>query len=194
MAYTAGNLALVSSVNGFGLYIYKSDTDSRATVAASGYFNNTDDNLNLAADDKIMVIGDQGGYTLRVDTVSAGVVTTEAGGEPVWVRASFTAALLAAGTSVWALAPFDGVLGRIKAVQQGAALVGDTVVGIELGGVNVTGSDITLTASGSAAGDVDASVCTAANAVSEDGAIEFTSDGGASTGEVTEVMVEVIPA
>lgn len=57
-------------------YIYLSDTDDRATVSAAGYFNNTDDSQNLAADDMIHVRGNQGDYTLRVDSVSSGSVTT----------------------------------------------------------------------------------------------------------------------
>lgn len=195
MAYTAGNLALISSVNGIGLYLYTSDTDSRATVAASGYFNNSDDNLNLAADDKIMVVGDQGGYTLRVDTVSSGVVTTESGGEPVWVGVLMSAAKAAAGTSVWMVAPHDGVIGRIKTVLQGAAMtVADLVIGIELATVAVTGSSVTITQAASAAGDVDVSVCTALNAVSEDDAIEITSDAGPTVGEEVMIWVEIFPA
>jgi len=59
-------------------YIYLSDTDDRATVSAVGYFNNTDDSQNLAADDLIHVRGNQGVYTLIVASVSSGSVTTAA--------------------------------------------------------------------------------------------------------------------
>lgn len=52
MAYTAGGLSLISSVNGFGLYRYDS-TDDMVTVEAAGYFNNKDDDLNLAVGDEI---------------------------------------------------------------------------------------------------------------------------------------------
>lgn len=55
MAYTAGNLALISSVNGYGQYRYDT-TDEQVTVEATGYFNNKDDNLNLAIGDIIRVI------------------------------------------------------------------------------------------------------------------------------------------
>ncbi len=55
MAYVPGNLSLVSSVNGFGLYRYDS-TDTVATVDGSGYFNNADDDLNLAVGDFIDVV------------------------------------------------------------------------------------------------------------------------------------------
>lgn len=195
MAFVNADLSLISHVNGTSLYFYKSDTDSKATVSASGYFDNEDDSLNMFADDKIFVIGDQGFYTLRVDAVTAGVITTESGGEPSWVSVLMTPTKAAGGTSVWMVAPHDGILGRIKTVLQGAALtVADLIIGIELAGVNVTGADVTITQSGSAAGDVDSSVCTALNAVSENDAIEITSDGGPTVGEEVLIWVEVFPA
>lgn len=55
MAYNASDMTLVSSVNGYGLYRY--DTmDVHATVDTTGYFNNTDDTLNLAVGDIIDVV------------------------------------------------------------------------------------------------------------------------------------------
>ena len=51
----------------------------------------------------------------------------------------------------------------------------------EIGGTAMTGSAITVTQSGSAAGDVDTSEPTAANDVAEGGTIEMISDGGSST-------------
>ena len=54
MAVDKTQLALHSSVNGFGLYRY--DTlDTHATVRASGYFDNSILNLNLAVGDIIEV-------------------------------------------------------------------------------------------------------------------------------------------
>lgn len=55
MAYTAGNLALLNSVNGFGEYRYDT-TDELTTVEATGYFNNKDDTLNLGKGDTIQVV------------------------------------------------------------------------------------------------------------------------------------------
>lgn len=52
MAYTAGGLSLISSVNGFGLYRYDS-LDDVDLVEDAGYFNNKDDDLNLAVGDTI---------------------------------------------------------------------------------------------------------------------------------------------
>lgn len=55
MAYTAGNLVLLNSANGFGQYRYDT-TDELTTVEAAGYFNNKDDTLNLAKGDTIIVV------------------------------------------------------------------------------------------------------------------------------------------
>lgn len=78
MAFVKADLTNVTGMpQGIGSYVYVSDTDTKDTVAASGYFNNEDDNQSFAADDLITVRGDQGVYVLRVDAVSgAGVVTT----------------------------------------------------------------------------------------------------------------------
>ena len=112
MAFTAANLYNESGMPpGFAVYTYKSDTDTQATVSAAGYFNNTDDNLNLAVDDKITVIGDQGGYELTVVSLSSGAVTTgvsEGGAVPV-----------AAG----------GTLSLTKATHDGRTIVFDTAAG-----------------------------------------------------------------
>lgn len=55
MAYTAGNLVLMSTGNGFNHYRYDT-TDTAVTVDAAGYFNNSDDDLNLAVGDKIDIV------------------------------------------------------------------------------------------------------------------------------------------
>ncbi|MEE9302978.1 MAG: hypothetical protein V3U84_04245 [Thiotrichaceae bacterium] len=77
MAFVKADLTNITGMpGGVADYVYVSDTDVQATVVASGYFNNDDDNQNFAADDLIHVRGDQGQYTIRVIAVTAGVVTT----------------------------------------------------------------------------------------------------------------------
>ena len=81
MAFNFANLYQIGgNPSGFATYLYKSDSDSQATVSAAGYFNNSDDGINLQADDLIIVTGDAGGYTLTVVSVSSGAVTTAAMG------------------------------------------------------------------------------------------------------------------
>ncbi len=184
---------------GFGVFVYKSDSDTRETVMASGYFNNTDDNINLTADDRIMVSGDEGAYTLRVDTVSSGTVTTDlADASTFWLPVII--ANVSDATSFWTISPCDGVLSRVKVVIETALAGGgdDAIVGLELGGTNVTDGGsadiVTLTASGSSVGDVFTGTCDGANTVSEGTAIEVTCDGASSTASRAMVLVEVIPA
>jgi len=55
MAYTSGNLVLIGGGNGYNHYRY--DTlDAHTTVDGAGYFNNDDDDLNLAVGDIIDVV------------------------------------------------------------------------------------------------------------------------------------------
>lgn len=78
MAFASADLTLLSYGNGHGLYFHdaNSSSDTLATVAAAGYYNNTDDNLNLAAGDQIMVKATNGNAVLEVVSVSSGSVTT----------------------------------------------------------------------------------------------------------------------
>lgn len=112
MAFSTSNLYNMNGMPpGFAKYTYKSDTDTQATVSAAGYFNNTDDNQNFAADDVIEVIGDQGGYELVVTGVSSGSVST--GPTPN------SATPVAAG----------GTLTLTKAAHDGRTIVFDTAAG-----------------------------------------------------------------
>lgn len=52
MAYSAGGLTLLNSGNGFGTYRYDS-TDDVNSLEVAGYFNNSDDNLNLRVGDVV---------------------------------------------------------------------------------------------------------------------------------------------
>lgn len=88
MAYTAGNLVgLVNAAPGRMVYRYDS-TDSPSVVEVGGYFNNTDDDLNLDSGDLIHVVLWDGtpfavgqlptGYSLQIVTTvdAAGAVNT----------------------------------------------------------------------------------------------------------------------
>lgn len=196
MAFVAANLYNQNSMPpGQGKYIYKSDTDDRAAVMASGYFNNIDDLQNFAADDTIMVIGDEGGYSIRVDTVVAGVITTEMGpGEGVWLSGVIADISTQAGSELFMVAPFDGRIGRIKTVLEGVITVGDAVVTVEINTVAVTGLTVTIANSGSAIGDVDTAEATALNAVVEGDWIEVITDEGSTGAQRVWVYLEILPA
>lgn len=96
MAYTAGNLHLRAGAPGDLSYTYDAGSDTLATVATSGYFNNSDDDLNLTAEDLIWVQATDGNAWFRVSSVSSGTVTLQfAGGNlPIQTFATGTAANL----------------------------------------------------------------------------------------------------
>lgn len=195
MAFDSSNLINVNGMPpGQARYVYTSDTDDREDVMASGYFNNTDDDQNLAADDIIEVRGDAGFYTLRVDTVSSGTVTTELAGQSIWIGRQFDD--LSGTGSHYVISPCDGVIRRMKVVNE-TAVTDAVAIGLEIATVNVTdggSADIVTIAASDAAGTVNSGEADAANAVTEGQAIEITSDGGGSGTIQGYVLIEIVPA
>jgi hypothetical protein len=77
--------------------------------------------------------------------------------------------------------PDDGRIIKIFTSIKNAITTADAALSFEIGGTAVTGGGITVTQSGSAAGDVDTAETTAENSVNEGQAIEMITDGGSST-------------
>ena len=77
--------------------------------------------------------------------------------------------------------PDGGTIIKIFTSIKNAISSANAALTFEIGGVAVTGGGITVTQSGSAAGDVDTAEPTALNTVSEGGTIEMITDGGSST-------------
>lgn len=97
MAFDSSNLHLLAGAPGDLSYTYDAGSDTMATVAAAGYFNNTDDNLNLTVDDRIWCQCTDGNMVLRVSALSSGSVTCQwAGGAipPIQTFSTGTAAAL----------------------------------------------------------------------------------------------------
>lgn len=97
MAFNSANLHLHPGAVGDLMYGYDAGSDTMATVAAAGYFNNTDDSINLAAEDRIWCQCADGNMWLRVTSVASGGAVTcqHAGGNiPVQTYATGTAANL----------------------------------------------------------------------------------------------------
>ena len=88
---------------------------------------------------------------------------------------------ISASGSTFVPVPDGGKVIKIITSIKNAISTADAALTWEIGGTAMTGSAITITQSGSAAGDVDTSEPTAANDVLEDGTIEMISDGGSST-------------
>ena len=83
--------------------------------------------------------------------------------------------------STFVAVPDGGNIVKIITTIKNAITTADAAITFEIGGTAVTNGGITVGYDGSAAGDVDTSVPTAANRVEEDGTIEIISDGSSAT-------------
>jgi DNA/RNA endonuclease YhcR with UshA esterase domain len=98
---------------------------------------------------------------------------------------------VSAASSVSVVAPDDGNIIEIYSVLGGAITVANSAVITKINGTTVTGGGFTVTASGSAAGDVDNAEPTALNAVKEGDYITITSDGGSTTTQPITVTLVI---
>jgi hypothetical protein len=100
---------------------------------------------------------------------------------------------ISTGSSGWVIMPIAGTISAIYTVIDGTIATADAVLSFEISGTAVTDGGITIAYSGSAAGDIDSSAPTAANAVTLGSALEVITNG-ASTNTVKARIVIVITA
>lgn len=100
------------------------------------------------------------------------------------VRVQAHSADIGTAGSAFTTSPIRGKIVKMGSIIHAAITTADATITTKINGTAITGGSWTVTQSGSAAGDVDTVVPTAANFVNEDDAIEFASDG-ASTGSAT---------
>ena len=91
-----------------------------------------------------------------------------------------TIADISTASSTFVPVPDGGKVIKIITALQGAIGTANGAITFEIGGVAITGGAITVTQSGSAAGDIDTAEPTAANDVAEGGSIEMITDGASS--------------
>ena len=91
-----------------------------------------------------------------------------------------TIADISTASSTFVPVPDGGKVIKIITALQGAIGTANGGITFEIGGTAITGGGITVTQSGSAAGDVDTAEPTAANDVAEGGSIEMITDGSSS--------------
>ena len=96
--------------------------------------------------------------------------------------------------SVFAVPGVAGTIVGISNVIDAAITAADAGLTFEIGGVAVTGADITIANAGSAAGDVDQSTPSALNVITATDAIEVVKDGLSSTASNGVVTFEILPS
>jgi|TARA_Y100000296_G_scaffold80058_1_gene104899 hypothetical protein len=84
---------------------------------------------------------------------------------------------ISTAASKWVVCPFAGDIQKIWSVLHGPIITADCVFTFEIGGTIVTNGTVTITQSGSAAGDVDSATPTGAKTVTAGQAIEIISSG-----------------
>jgi hypothetical protein len=98
---------------------------------------------------------------------------------------------ISTASSTFVPIPDGGKVIKIITALQGAIGTANAGITFEIGGTAITNGGITVTQSGSAAGDVDTAVPTAANDVAEGGTIEMITNG-ASTNAIVLYVTFVI--
>jgi predicted RecA/RadA family phage recombinase len=88
-------------------------------------------------------------------------------------------------------APFAGRITKTWSQLLGGATNGDAVLTPKIGSTAITGGALTVTASGSAAGDIDYAFPTALNIVAFGDSLVFSSDGGGSTTRAMNCYMEI---
>ena len=94
---------------------------------------------------------------------------------------------ISTASSTFVAIPDGGRVIKIFTALQGAIGTANGAITFEIGGTAMTGSAITVTQSGSAAGDIDTSEPTALNEASEGGTIEMITDGASTNASVLYV-------
>tara|TARA_R110002051_G_scaffold18015_3_gene51987 strand:- start:3280 stop:3783 length:504 start_codon:yes stop_codon:yes gene_type:complete len=94
-------------------------------------------------------------------------------------------------TSQWVSSPLAGKIKTIYTALGGALGTADAVISFEIAGTLVTSGTVTITQSGSAAGDLDSSTPSGANTVTAGQVIEVISNG-ASTNTVDATITFVL--
>lgn len=93
--------------------------------------------------------------------------------------------------SAFTTAPCRGRVVKMGSVIHAPVTTADNAITTRINGAAVTGGGWTIAFAGSAAGDVDIAVPAGGNAVNEDDAIEFISDGAGSGPTPTTFFADI---
>ena len=97
----------------------------------------------------------------------------------------------AASDSTIEYAPFAGVIREVWSVLGGAITVADATVTPKIGSTAITGGELTIAYTSSAAGDLDSAHPTAANIVSKGSKLIASTDGGSTDTQTLQVYFEI---
>ncbi len=170
-----------------------STNDTAAGVETAGYFNSAAGYLPVGS--QIFVAGDLDGtpfqkqYVVASNDGSTVVITPQGNITFTSQIALNTTITLTDGDSGHIVAPIAGTIDLIQTVLKGGAVTtNNATCTFKIGSTGITDGVVTVTASGSAIGDVDSAEPSAANTVAVGDVILCTvsnTPGGSRTAEVT---------
>lgn len=135
------------------------------------------------------------GASGAVDTT---VYTADGAGSGSWKRPlvvlNCRLADVSTASSVFIASPYAGTIIAAYTVLQGAITGADSIVKLQIAGVDVTGGSMTIANAGSAAGDVDSCTPSAANTVTAGQAIEIETDGASTNTVALEITIVIKPS
>ena len=134
---------------------------------------------------------DQAGPGRDNPLILDGTVATGNGGNIKTKLVTLPIGDVSSAGSVWVAPGVAGTILKISNVIATAITGADSGLTFEIGGTAVTGSAITITQVGSAAGDVDQSTPSALNVITATDAIEVVKDGASSTASQGVVTLEI---
>ena len=106
---------------------------------------------------------------------------------------SVTLANVSAASSVWIPSPCTGNITKIQTIINGAIATSDVVISTEINGTAVTNGNITITQSGSAAGDVDSSSPSGNRTLAIGNKLEVITNGASTNTVIATVMFTIAP-
>jgi hypothetical protein len=123
--------------------------------------------------------------------VLGGSVETDGGQslKKVYLTTSITD--ISTAGQIYVVSPVAGTITKIYSVINGAIATANSILTPKINNIAITNGAITVAFSGSAAGDVDSSTPTAANAITAGAAIEIETDGGSANTVEVVLTIEI---
>jgi len=100
---------------------------------------------------------------------------------------------VSSASSTWLPSPCTGTITKIQTILHGAIAGSDAAITSELNGVAVTGGALTITQSGSAAGDIDTTSPSNNRTLAVGTKIEIITNGGSTNAIRLSIVLTVTP-
>ena len=172
------------------IHAYKSSADTLATITASGYFD--DYATAIASNDLMYAQGsDANGWFVLTNTSNV-ITANAAGASKYYLTARITD--VSSAETVWTPVPTAGVITKIYSVIAGTIATAPAVLTCKINATGITDGVISITDSGSAAGDVDVVTPSALNVVAVGDALSVVTSAASTNAIQCEVLYEISPA